>query len=397
MASRSLRGCDDTPVRTRCVYVVSIVTSFKDESPRVTWREPASSSAAMVADHELLWAMFAEAPDGIVMADQDGRCVAFNARFCELVGRSPSELSSMALSDLVAPAQAGCRASARRRLPSRTGDIESGEWRVRVGRSDEITVEAHARTLSNGRCLAVVRDVSAQRRAVSTRDEVLRVVSHDLRTPLQCIALTAQELGEKLEAGLEPQALRTSVDRILRASRSMARLIEDLLDVASIDAGRLGLRPVALRPDVLVHEAIDGHLAQAESRGIALTMAAVTTTAMVGDQGRLLQALSNLVGNALKFTPSGGTVLVCADDDDAFVRISVVDSGPGLPHEQAAHAFEPFWQSRHADRRGRGLGLAIAKGIVEAHGGSIWLESEPGRGTIVRFTVPKTTSESSLT
>jgi PAS domain S-box-containing protein len=373
------------------------VTVFENESPMVTRRERASSVAATVADDELLQTMFAEAPDGIVMADQEGRCVAVNARFCEIVGRSRSELMSMALADLVAPVETPRLASTRRRRLTHTGGIESGEWRVRAGGS-EITVEANARTLANGRCLAVVRDVSTRRRAESSRDEVLRSVSHELRSPLQSIALTAQQLGEKLQLGLEPQVLRVSVDRILRASRSMARLVEDLLDVASIEAGRLGLRPVTLRPDTLVREAIDAFTAQAESQGIALTMAAVTATALVGDQGRLLQALSNLVGNALKFTPPGGTVLVCADDDDdGFVRISVVDSGPGLPREQVARAFEPFWQSRLADRRGRGLGLAIAKGIVEAHGGSIWLESEPGRGTIVRFTVPKATSGTPIT
>lgn len=376
-----------------CVYGVSIVISFEDRSPRVTRREPASSSAAAVAEEELLRTMAAEAPDGIVMVDQEGRCIAVNARFCELVGRSRAELLSMTLSELVVPAQAGCPATGRRRAASRPGDIESGEWRVRAGRGDEITVEANARRLSNGRCLAVVRDVSARCGAASSRDEVLRVVSHDLRSPLQCIALTAQQL----ESGLEPQVLHRSVDRILRASRSMARLIDDLLDVASIEAGRLGLRPSPLRPDALVREAIDAHLAQAESQGIALTMAAVTSTTIVGDPGRLQQALSNLVGNALKFTPTGGAVLVCADDDDGFVRISVVDSGPGLLREHVAHAFDPFWQSRPADRRGRGLGLAIAKGIVEAHGGRIWIESELGRGTIVRFTVPKAPSELPVT
>lgn len=360
-------------------------------------RERASSSAAPVADEELLRIMFAEAPDGIVLADRGGRCVAVNARFCEIVGRSRTELMSMAIADLVAPVETARLVATRRRLRMHTGSIESGEWRVRARGGEEITVEANARTLANGRCLAVVRDVSTRRRAESSRDEVLRCVSHELRSPLQSIVLTAQQLGEKLQPGLEPQALRVSVDRILRASRSMARLVEDLLDVASIEAGRLGLRPVALRADALVRETIDAHSAQAESRGLALTMAAVTSTALVGDQGRLQQALSNLVGNALKFTPPGGTVLLCADDDDGFVRISVVDSGPGLPREQLARAFEPFWQSRLADRRGRGLGLAIAKGIVEAHGGSIWLESEPGHGTIVRFTVPKATSGSPIT
>ncbi len=248
------------------------------------------------------------------------------------------------------------------------------------------------RAASSAGAVSIMEDVheteAALRRAVRSRDEVLRVVSHDLRDPLLCIALTAQQIGEQIEAGLVPEGLRPAVERLLRSSRSMTRLVDDLLDVASIEAGRLGLRPTALPADVLVRESLDAHQAHAHARGIALTIAAETSSTIVADPGRLQQALSNIVGNALKFTPAGGTVAVQADDDTDAVRFSVVDSGPGIGCEQVARVFEPFWQSSH-DERGRGLGLAIAKGIVEAHGGRIWLESELGRGTAVRFTVPR--------
>lgn len=230
---------------------------------------------------------------------------------------------------------------------------------------------------------------AALRRAVQSRDEVLRVVSHDLREPLQCIALTAQQLGEAGSAGPELPALHKAVDRILRASESMARLIDDLLDIASIEAGRLGLRPAALRADVLLRDSLDAHQAQAESRKVVLSLAAAPPVTIAGDHGRILQVLSNIIGNALKLMPGGGVITMSATDDGDAVRFTVADSGPGIDPEHVARVFEPFWQGGPPDRRGRGLGLTIARAIVEAHGGRIWLDSELGRGTTVSFTLPK--------
>lgn len=244
-------------------------------------------------------------------------------------------------------------------------------------------------TIVEERVTGIHETEAALRRAVQSRDEVLRVVSHDLREPLQCIALTAQQLGEVGDAGPQAPALRKAVDRILRASQSMARLIDDLLDVASIEAGRLGLRPAALRADALLRDSLDAHQAQAESRKVVLSVAAAAPVTIVGDQGRLLQVLSNIIGNALKLVPAGGAITMSAIDDGDVVRFCVSDTGPGIAPEHAPRVFEPFWQGRPSDCRGRGLGLTIAKGIVEAHDGRIWLDSELGRGTTVSFTVPK--------
>lgn len=230
---------------------------------------------------------------------------------------------------------------------------------------------------------------AALRRAVQSRDEVLRIVSHDLREPLQCIALTAQQLGEVGSPGPDVASLRKAVDRILRASESMARLIDDLLDIASIEAGRLGLRPAALRADALLRDSLDAHQVQAESRKVVLSLAVVAPVTIVGDQGRILQVLSNLIGNALKLVPAGGVVTMSATDDGDAVRFTVADTGPGIDPEHLLRVFEPFWQGGRPDRRGRGLGLTIARGIVEAHDGRIWLDSELGRGTTVSFTLPK--------
>lgn len=392
------------------MYLVVIVTSPNLDAPIPMRRERTrSGAAASTVEDALLRTLFAEAPDGIVVVDREGRLLTVNDRFCELVGRSRSELLSSSVTELVVPADADRLTDARRCLFACAGGLmESGRWRIRRSHGGALAVEVRARILSSGHYLAFVREASelpvvrveedvtrmheteaALRRAVQSRDEVLRVVSHDLRDPLQCIALTAQQLGEAGEAGPETPALRKAVDRIMRASHSMARLIDDLLDVASIEAGRLGLRPAALRADALLRESLDAHQAQAGSRGVALSLAAAAPVTIVGDQGRLMQVLSNIVGNALKLTPTGGAITLSASEDGDVVRFTVADTGPGIPSEHVDRVFEPFWQGGLPDRRGRGLGLTIARGIVEAHGGRIWLDSELGRGTAVSFTIPR--------
>lgn len=250
--------------------------------------------------------------------------------------------------------------------------------------------------------IVVNEDVTALRQsqedlryAVEARDEMLRIVSHDLRSPLQSIVLSTQLIKIQAESVPGGERMASVADRILRVTRSVARLADDLLDLTAIEDGRLRVQRSPLDPELLLDEVVDTHQAQAESHGIAL---AVTSTkpapAISADHGRLLQTLSNLVSNALKFVPSGGSVSLRVDDEEHEVRFSVVDTGPGIPPEHLPRVFEPFWQQTSADRRGRGLGLAIAKGIVEAHGGRIWLESELGRGTTVCFTVSKAAGSS---
>ncbi len=229
----------------------------------------------------------------------------------------------------------------------------------------------------------------ALRRAVRARDEMLGVVSHDLRSPLQAIELAVRKISQRVgeEGGCE--WLHASVERILRSSRTMRKLIEDLLDIVSIEEGRLSFQRSAVEPASIVHEAVESVQLQAEDRQLLLEERVSPGLPLIfADRDRILQVFANLLGNALKFTPVGGRLSLCATVQGDEVVFSVMNTGAGIPEVQRQHIFDRFWQADSADRRGRGLGLAIAKGIVEAHGGRIWVESEPGQGTTFFFTVP---------
>jgi signal transduction histidine kinase/FixJ family two-component response regulator len=225
------------------------------------------------------------------------------------------------------------------------------------------------------------------RAATEARERILAVVAHDLRSPLCAIRFDAEMLLERLRARGETEARMAA--RIDQAAVRMDGLIEDLLDVARMDGGVLALNPAPVDVDALLADAADmlRPLAAAHELGFEW-LAAGDAPLLRADGARLVQVVSNLVGNAVKFTPAGGTVTLACRAADGGVRVSVADTGPGIPPEQVPHVFGAFWQARNADRRGLGLGLVIARGIVEAHGGRIWVESEPGRGTTFVFTLP---------
>jgi signal transduction histidine kinase len=170
------------------------------------------------------------------------------------------------------------------------------------------------------------------------------------------------------------------------------RLIQDLLDVSRIEAGGFSISADALTPTLLLGDACDAMTSTAAAAEVSLSFHAdADLPDVMADRERLQQVFSNLIGNAVKFTSAGGTVNVTAAASGPFsVRFSVRDSGPGISEENLPHIFDRFWQARHAARTGAGLGLAIAKGIVEAHGGTISAESDLGVGTEISFELPTT-------
>lgn len=221
------------------------------------------------------------------------------------------------------------------------------------------------------------------RRAVDARDEVLAVVAHDLRAPLNAIVLAARAL-ERMPA---PPAARPAMETLLSASSRMDRLIDDLLDVARLDAGAMSVAPQAADAAALVQEAVDA--GRSIAGHVRLEVAIASPLPHVSaDRDRIQQVFSNLLGNAAKFTPPGGRVEVGARREGGSVRFWVRDSGPGIDPGDLPHVFDRFWQAGRADRRGVGLGLAIARAIVLAHGGSIHAESPPGEGASFVFTLP---------
>ncbi|HEX8271498.1 MAG TPA: ATP-binding protein [Longimicrobiaceae bacterium] len=225
-------------------------------------------------------------------------------------------------------------------------------------------------------------EVQAQARA-----DVLGIVAHDLRNPLGVI-LSGSGLLLELEE-LPPEQRRKFLEMMRRAGGQMNRLIGDLLDATRLDAGRLTLDLEEVDAREVVEEGEDSCRAGAEEARVVLRSRLPERGCLVqADRGRLLQVVGNLVGNALKFTPAGGSVTLSARPGALEVVFSVADTGPGIPPEHLSHLFDSFWQARSGDRRGVGLGLAITRGIVEAHGGRIWVESVPGAGSTFSFALP---------
>jgi signal transduction histidine kinase len=221
--------------------------------------------------------------------------------------------------------------------------------------------------------------------AVADRQHILAVVSHDLRNPLNTIRLAASTLEDE---GMPAELKARGLNAIMRATMRMNQLISDLIDVSSLESGRLAIAPVPQDPLALVEEVVDLFSPQAASRGLALVKETPAELPLIrGDRHRLVQVLSNLVSNALKVTEAG-SVTVRAAHRGAEVEFAVIDTGPGVPEGVRSSIFEPYWRSKNATYKGTGLGLAIARGIVEGHGGRIWIESTPGAGASFLFSIP---------
>ncbi|MDF1506392.1 HAMP domain-containing sensor histidine kinase, partial [Roseisolibacter sp. H3M3-2] len=224
------------------------------------------------------------------------------------------------------------------------------------------------------------------RAAVAARDQVLAVVAHDLRAPLSAVRFDVEML--RAEAPLAEADART-LARVERAAARMDALIEDLLDVARLNRAPLALDRRPRDMAALLDEAAAALRPLAEARGARFAADGPRALpALAVDETRLLQALTNLVANAAKFAPAGGLVSLAWELAGGELRVSVRDDGPGIAPEEAQHIFGAYWQARHADRRGLGLGLAIARGVAEAHGGRLWVESAEGAGSRFVLALP---------
>jgi signal transduction histidine kinase len=224
--------------------------------------------------------------------------------------------------------------------------------------------------------------------AAQLRDQVLGIVAHDLRNPLSAILMQASALQRP---GPEPERRSQKPREVIhRAATRMNRLIQDLLDVARMEQGQLTLERGSLSAAELIVEAVDLQRSLAFSSSLEVELDVGRDLPEVwGDRDRLLQVFENLIGNAIKFTKPGGHLTIGAGSRGAEVVFWVADTGCGIAPEGLPHVFDRFWQATRVGRLGAGLGLPITKGIVEAHGGRVWVESTPGRGSTFFFSVPK--------
>ena len=359
----------------------------------------------------LVAAILSIAADAIICIDGERRITFFNEGASRIFGYDADEMLGQQLSVLLPmrfrAAHAshveafGKSATAARRMGERS--LISG---VRKN-GEEFPAEAAIAHMpsENGPVYSVVlRDVTEQRRAQETnerllvemekavkqRDEMLGLVSHDLRNPVNAVKMLAAAILRLPEDGSAlPLEAAEHATVMLQAATQMDALIQDLLDSTRLEAGRLRLAPRWTPVTDLVASVMDTLAPMAASKRISFESQVPSTLPEVyADPDRMGQVLSNLLGNALKFTPNGGSVTVSGKLDGKMVLIEIRDTGAGITAEDLPFVFDRFWQSKRTNRSGAGLGLAIARGVVLGHGGRIWIESPPGGGTTVRFTLP---------
>ena len=383
------------PVRDDEGTVIGAIGLFQDVSERMRAEE------AIRASERLLDGIFELLPVGVWIADHAGRIIRGN--------------------------KAGIRiwAGARYVGPSEFGEYRG--WWVDTGKLIEAEEWALARAVSKGEtsigeviriqcfdgsyktiinsalplyddagrqvgAIVVNEDITrlkeietALREAVQSREQVLEIVAHDLRHPLQVILTLAHAL---ILVPTRSENERATLVDIEAQVRRMGGLIQDLLDIAQLESSPFVLKRSRVRPAALVQEVCQAYepLVAESSLQLDRDLAAALPDISV-DRSKIRRVFENLLTNAVKFTPAGGKLTVGAVPDSGYVRFWVADTGPGIDAASVAHVFTRGWQGER-DRGGFGLGLAIAKSIVEAHGGQIWAESRVGHGTTIFFTVP---------
>lgn len=233
------------------------------------------------------------------------------------------------------------------------------------------------------------RQLATAQAAIAGRDGVLRIVAHDLRSPLTGIRLLGDSLRRQAQTPEHPS--HRPLDMLRRTVDRMDRLIQDLLDVARLDGGTLPIQRGPVDAQSVCSDAVDAQRLVAADSGLEIIAEVVGQPPRVfADRTRLLQAIDNLIGNAIKFSNCGGRITVRAEQTPlGDVVFSVQDCGLGIPEEHVSHLFEKFWQGCDSDRRGAGLGLSIVKGIADAHGGRVWVDSVVGQGSTFHVAIPR--------
>ena len=343
------------------------------------------------------------AGDAIISTDVEDRILTWNHGAEVIFGYSKEETVGQSLTILLPSHRAGELEEIRDKVRI-TGVIRNLE--VRRIRKDGIIIEASL-AVSPIRdkddnvigFLHLARDVTEKKRYEQRLKELDKMksafvsnVSHELRTPLTAIKASADNMLDRLIGDLNAKQVGY-LTRIKSNSDRLARLINDLLDLSTIEAGKIDLRPANIPLVTLVKEAAESLRPVAAEKLINLTvMSADPGVIAWADRDKVIQVLMNLIGNALKFTPTRGEVTVAvAKNSAAWMQISVTDTGPGIPAEEVNKVFGRFYQIGQAGTQktqGTGLGLAISKALVEMHGGKIWVESEAGKGSTFSFTLP---------
>jgi PAS domain S-box-containing protein len=349
-------------------------------------------------------ALLAATSDGVLGLDLQGRCTSLNRAGTQLLGYTEREITGRDVHATLFSVDAAGRPVPRDASPIVTAIakgwvMESGDGATLMRRRGiAFPARWSLRPMVDGDELrgavltftdiTEIRDKEAAlRRAVRQREDVVSIVSHDLRNPLG-VALAAADL--LLDLPLDEQQRRRQAEIIRRSGKRMQRLIDDLLDVARIEAGALVVRPSQEELGPILVEACDLFQEQAEARSISLSAGACGNEVRARvDRDRILQALANLLDNAVRLTPEGGQVSVSATNEADRVLVSVTDTGPGIAADEIERLFDRFAQGGDHAGGAAGLGLSIVRGVTAAHGGEVLVASEPGQGSVFTLRLPQ--------
>jgi signal transduction histidine kinase len=384
-------GLPEDPVTLllRFVPLVGVGVAAGFSSRRIS-----SDALELQATTALQQALLDSTVDGICLTDMAGKIVLANAPLMRFGVELGLPLHGTVTDRLLALADRTTEpARFRERMQALAADLAESEDEFELTESGRVfrgyTAPVARKDGTVVGRIWTLREVTADRQLERLRDAFVAAVSHELRTPLTSISGFLEMLGdEEHELG---DAGRSYLRVIRRGTTRLQRIVEDLLLVAQIEADRLELEPVETDLTELATEAVAAALPTAAEQGIELVLDTHGPLPLEADAGRLGQVLDNLVSNALKFTPSGGSVMVSTSNGDGKVRLEVTDTGIGIPHEEMGQLFSRFYRASSATRRaipGTGLGLVIARAIVDAHGGAISLQSQEGEGTCVTVTLP---------
>ena len=327
-----------------------------------------------------------QAADAILIISADAVCVDANARAAEIIGRPRDEIVGLPLKAFVRGAQPGSPAALPMLQP---GEVTMAEFWVERPDDSRVPVEIRATLLDDGRVQVIARDISERKEVDRLKGEFVSMVSHELRTPLTSIRGALGLLaGGRLDAA--PEKRQRMIDLAAANTDRLIRLINDILDVERLNSNAATFELAECGARALVEHSVDTLNPLAERSGITLSWTA-DDVKVWADPDRMAQTLMNLIDNAIKFSPAGSIVEVSVVASEAVATFSVRDQGRGIPRDKLESVFDRFQQVDESDSRekgGTGLGLAISRGIVQQHGGKLWVESTLGEGATFRFTIP---------
>jgi len=342
------------------------------------------------------------AGDAIVSTDLEHRILTWNSGAQAIFGYPKAEVTGGSMA-LLLPQGTAHELDEIRHIVLETGVIRNLEVprRKKDGTRIEVALSVSPIEDTNGRVagfLHLAKDITDKKRYEerlkeldTMKSDFVSSVSHELRTPLTAIKGSIDNMLDGLTGELNEKQTRY-LNRIKSNADRLSRLINDLLDLSRIEAGKIELKPARLELGRLASDIAETLRPMAAEKLIELEIASAKAVTAWADRDKITQVIMNLIGNALKFTPPRGKVTVAVEQNgDDWVRVSVADTGPGIPRGEAEKIFDKFYQVANADKqktRGTGLGLSISKSLVEMHGGKIWMDSEAGKGSRFSFTLP---------